>query len=108
MGKNFSRTPRCQICTDYVIEDFEHTLFVCENLRDIRQQLHAKLIESMPLAMHNEYVNMCNKDKLKYLLSGLSSNSYVPEWQDIYFKASTFIYEIYRARAAEYERLETL
>ena len=48
---------------------------------------------------------MDHKTKLAFILSGLSSDSYMSEWTDIYLKASTFIYEMFRARAQEYERL---
>ena len=62
----------------------------------------------MPLGMQTDLSNMSHKNKLRYILSGFSSERYVPEWQDIYLKTSTFIYEMYRARAAEYKRLENV
>ena len=48
MGKNYSSALRCQIYASYVLEDFEHTLFVCETLQVIRQGL-VKLIISLKL-----------------------------------------------------------
>ena len=108
MGKNFTRNPRCQICDAYALEDFEHTLFVCDSLSDMRQRLFSRLIESMPLSMQTDLLNMSHRNKLRYLLSGFSMEHYVPEWQDIYLKTSTFMYEMYRARAAEYKRLENV
>ena len=105
MGKNFNPVPRCQICASYALEDFEHTLFSCETLQNTRQRLVNDLIEVMPMGMRCEYTRMDHKTKLAFILSGLSSDSYMSEWTDIYLKASTFIYEMFRARAQEYERL---
>ena len=106
MGKNFSRNPRCQICDLYASEDFVHTLFVCDCLNVARQRLLGDLTDTMPAGMRTDFLNMNHEEKLIFLLSGLSCNRYLKEWIHIYYKASTFIYEMFRARADEYDRFD--
>ena len=45
-----------------VIEDFEHTLFVCDILNDTRQRIIDDLIESIPLGMRTEYETMSHNN----------------------------------------------
>ena len=59
----------------------------------------------MPDGMRAEFLSMSHKEKLLFILSGLASDSYIADWSCIYLKASTFVYEIYRARAIEYDRI---
>ena len=107
-GANFGLNARCQICTSFDSETFVHTVYHCDKLDNIRRRLTDNLEECMPQNMWTDYTVMSCPQKLKFLLSGLMCDKYVPEWHDIYLAISDFIYELFRARAIAYkEILET-
>ena len=58
--------------------------------------------------MRHEFVKMDKLSRLKFLLSGFLVENYVPEWQDMYHKASSFVYELYRDRRNRYELLNVI
>ena len=104
-GANFGHYARCQICTSYEMETILHVLFDCETLSEMRERVYGPLLNSMPIRMRQEYEAMDKSARLKFLLSGFLVDKYVPEWQDLYMKTSTFVYEVYKARRNRYEFL---
>ena len=107
-GANFGLDPRCQICDSFASETFEHTVFQCERLDITRQRCMDEVKDSMPRAMWDEFSKMTHSQKLKFILSGLNSTKYMPEWKYIYVSLSSLIYEIYKERALIYKRLNEL
>ena len=104
-GTNFGLNPRCQICTSFDEETFEHTIFQCDRLILERQRLVSDLKDSMPRNMWSDFERMSFSHRYKFLVSGLMCNSYMPEWKDIYLKISNLIHGLYRARALAYKQL---
>ena len=104
-GVNFGSHVRCQICCDLTVETFEHTLFVCAGVSEVRNTPYLELMDSMPQAMKQSFVELNNKEKLVFILSGLGSAGYVREWQDIYIKASRFVHIMFRERANRYNAI---
>ena len=94
LGANFGRNARCQICTGYETETFEHTLFTCDTLTCVRNNCLDKLRQSMPIAMWLDFERMSISYKMKFLLSGLNSTNYMPEWKDILLCVSNFVFEL--------------
>ena len=105
-GANFGPYARCQICTSYDMETSLHVLFDCETLSETRASVYTPLLDSMPTSMRREYEAMDKSARIRFLLSGFLVDKYVPEWQELYMKTSTFVYEIYRARRNRYELLD--
>ena len=63
VGKNFSRNPRCQICTLLLkTSNIPYFIFVCDILNDTRQRIIDDLIESIPLGMRTEYETMSHNN----------------------------------------------
>ena len=104
-GANFGRNARCQICDLYELDSIYHIMFHCSSLNGVRDTHINELRRSMPTAMRNEYDQMSNQQKLTYLLSGLNSDKYVPEWQEVYYRISNLVFEIYKCRSAKYKEL---
>ena len=102
-GANFGSRQRCLICCDYVMESMEHIIFECSGLQTKRQTLLCELVTSMPHAMRESFMTMNNKAKVIFIVSGLGSEVYLPEWQDIYLKSSRLIHMIYRERVMKYK-----
>ena len=107
-GANFGSKKRCQLCDDFAVETIEHTVFSCNALRDIRDRLLCDLMDSMPVAMKISFCELSCKSKLDFIISGLGSETYVPEWQGVYANACSFIHGLYRERAAMYKRLDEI
>jgi len=105
-GANFGPYARCQICTSYDMETSLHVLIDCETLSETRASVYTPLLDSMPTSMRREYEAMDKSARIRFLLSGFLVDKYVPEWQELYMKTSTFVYEIYRARRNRYELLD--
>ena len=105
-GVNFGSRRRCLICCDYVTESIEHIIFECSGLQVNRQTLINELVKSMPLAMRESFVTLNNRAKATFIISGLGSATHIPEWQDIYLKASRLIHMMYRDRAVKYKNLD--
>ena len=108
LGANYGRFARCQICTSYEMETTTHVLFDCETLNITRDVVQRSLLDAMPDSMRHEFVKMDKLSRLKFLLSGFLVENYVPEWQDLYHKASSFVYELYRDRRNRYELLNVI
>ena len=106
LGANFGRSARCQICTSYEMETTTHVLFDCDTLNITLDNLLRSLLTAMPDRMRCEYEAIDISSRLKFLLSGFLVENYVPEWQEIYLKTSSFIYELYRDRRNHYELLD--
>ena len=102
-GVNFGSQQRCQICCDYVTETMEHIIFECTGLQTKRHIVMELLMKSMPHAMRESFMMMNSKAKVVFILSGLGSSNYVPEWQDIYLKASRLIHVMYSERSMKYK-----
>ena len=102
-GVNFGSQQRCQICCDYVTETMEHIIFECTGLQTKRHIVMELLMNSMPHAMRESFMMMNSKAKVVFILSGLGSSNYVPEWQDIYLKASRLIHVMYSERSMKYK-----
>ena len=107
-GANFGSRKRCQICDDFSVETMEHIVFSCNALRDIRYRLLYDLMDSMPAAMKTSFSELSCKSKLEFIISGLGSETYIPEWQGVYANACSFIHGLYRERAAMYKRLDEI
>ena len=105
-GANFGDKVRCQICSAFAIETFEHTLFECEGIKETRQDLLAELYAAMPLAMRISFRELSNQEKLTFILSGLGCETYVREWNDIYHKACIFIHNVFRDRVNKYNAFD--
>ena len=60
----------------------------------------------MPLAMRESFMTLNNRAKATFIISGLGSDTHIPEWQDIYLKASRLIHMMYRDRAVRYKNLD--
>ena len=105
-GVNFGSRRRCLICCDYVTESIEHIIFECSGLQVNRQTLVNELVNSMPLAMRESFMTLNNRAKATFIISGLGSATHIPEWQDIYLKASRLIHMMYRDRAVKYKNLD--
>ena len=101
-GANFGSRVRCQICGDYAVETFEHIVFDCLGLCEVRNTLLTELLETMPPAMMESFTELNNAQKLVFIISGLGSDVYVKEWQEIYLKASRLIHILFRERASKY------
>ena len=52
-----------------------------------------------------DFERMSYSNKLKFLLSGLNCDRYMPEWRDVYLRVSDLIFGLYRARALSYKEL---
>ena len=65
-----------------------------------------ELIKVMPQGMRESFAKMNYKAKTVFLLTGLGSEAYIPEWQDVYLKASRMIHVIYSERAKIYKDLQ--
>ena len=86
-----SRT--CQLC-ETNDETIDHFMFVCSRLRDVRETLWSDVLASMPRPMAEYTNNMCNQEKVIFILSGFRS-SYLAEWNDIYVKLLRFVGRLY-------------
>ena len=84
------------------------SFFSCNALRDIRYRLLYDLMDSMPAAMKTSFSELSCKSKLEFIISGLGSETYIPEWQGVYANACSFIHALYRERAAMYKRLDVI
>ena len=62
----------------------------------------------MPQNMWTDFIRMPGSHKLKFLLSGLMCDEYMPEWKDTYLRTSDLIFELYRERALVYKLLNEL
>ena len=91
----------CSMCMDYARDTAQHVLFECSALIDIRHVYLSKLKFTMPLIMKNEFVNMDNRAKLYFILSGLECD-FCTEWICIYRAVALFIHEMYRRRKGIY------
>ena len=91
-----------QICCDYTVETFEHIVFKCLGLRETRNTLLSELLEAMPPAMRESFTQLNNAQRLVFIISGLGSDVYIREWQEIYLKASRLIHIMFRERANRY------
>ena len=58
----------------------------------------------MPSAMHNDFLNMTDLEKLYFMLSPLKSE-YISEWNAIYMAIASMIFEMYQDRAKRYDML---
>ena len=103
-GVNFGSRRRCLLCCDYTTETLEHIIFECSAI-EVRQSLMDNLIESMPTGMRASFISMNNQMKVKFILSGLGSENYLHEWNNIYLSASKLIHNIYSERAAKYKSI---
>ena len=104
-GVNFGSRVRCQICCDYCIETFEHIIFDCMELREVRNVLLTELLEAMPPAMRESFTGLNNLQRLVFIISGLGSDVYIKEWQEVYLKASRLIHIMFRERANRYNMI---
>ena len=77
-------------------------MFYCDALSDTRTSLLCDFMDSMPGAMKNSFCDLPSKSKLEFIISGLGSDTYIHEWQELYNKACGFIHSLYRERAAKY------
>ena len=91
----------CRLCTIFSRDTAEHILFECTALNDIRNMYFSKLKFVMPFAMKRELMNMNNREKLYFLLSGLESE-FCTEWISIYRAIAIFVHEMYRRRKRIY------
>ena len=91
----------CSLCTDYTRDTAQHILFECSALTDVRHVYLSKLKFTMPFAMKNDFVNMNNRAKLFFILSGLDCD-FCTEWICIYRAIALFIHEMYRRRKRIY------
>ena len=55
----------------------------------------------MPYAMKREFINMCNRDKLYFILSGFDCE-FCTEWIYVYRAVAVFVHEMYRRRKRIY------
>ena len=97
---NFSKIS-CSICSDLSRDNAEHILFECRGLNDTRTVYLSKLRFSMPYAMKREFINMCNRDKLYFILSGFDCE-FCTEWIYVYRAVAVFVHEMYRRRKRIY------
>ena len=86
---------------DYTRDTAQHILFECSALTDVRHVYLSKLKFTMPFAMKNDFVNMNNRAKLFFILSGLDCD-FCTEWICIYRAIALFIHEMYRRRKRIY------
>ena len=91
----------CCLCTDFSRDTAEHILFECTALYDLRNVHLSKLRFVMPFAMKNEFMNMNNRERLYFLLSGLNCE-FCPEWICVYRSVAIFVHEMYRKRKRIY------
>ena len=103
-GANFGSRRRCNLCCDYSTETLEHILFECTAL-ETRQASMKIMLDYMPTGMRESFLSMNNQAKAKFILSGLGSETYLYEWQNIYLSASKFIHDLYRERANKYNMI---
>ena len=89
------------MCTDYVRDTAQHVLFECSALIAIRDAYISKLKFTMPFAMKREFLNMNNREKMYFILSGLECD-FCTEWICIYRAIAVFIHEMYRRRKRIY------
>lgn len=83
----------CQICNGSE-ENIEHLLFECQRLDTRREALWSDILLAMPRAMSHQVDNMCNHDKVIFLLSGFKSY-YISEWNNVYVAVLAFVGELY-------------
>ena len=91
----------CSMCIDFARDTAQHVLFECSALIDLRLEYLNKLKFTMPLAMKNEFLNMNNREKLYFILSGLECD-FCTEWICIYRAIALFVHEMYRRRKRIY------
>ena len=101
-GANFGSRVRCQICSTFAVETFEHVVFECEGITEARNVLLTDLLDAMPRAMRTSFTELNNEAKLVFILSGLGCDSYIKEWQDTYLKASRLVHCLFRERYNSY------
>ena len=89
------------MCIDFARDTAQHVLFECSALIDLRLEYLNKLKYTMPLAMKNEFLNMNNREKLYFILSGLECD-FCTEWICIYRAIALFVHEMYRRRKRIY------
>ena len=102
-GENFGSRQRCKVCCSYDYDSMEHIIFECTRLQDKRQSMMNDLTNTMPYGMRESFLNLNIKAKTVFILTGLGSATYVPEWQDIYLKASRLIRVMYIERSKSYK-----
>ena len=105
-GANFGSRVRCQICSTFAVETFEHVVFECEGITEARNVLLTDLQDAMPQAMRTSFTELNNEAKLVFILSGLGCDSYIKEWQDTYLKASRLIHCLFRERYNRYSGID--
>ena len=105
-GANFGSRVRCQICSTFAVETFEHVVFECEGITEARNVLLTDLLDAMPQAMRTSFTELNNEAKLVFILSGLGCDSYIKGWQDTYLKASRLIHCLFRERYNRYSGID--
>ena len=62
----------CKLCDARSRNNPRHIMFECEALSNFREPIYQCIIQSMPFAMPQGYIEMTTDEKVKFLLSGIS------------------------------------
>ena len=92
----------CCLCCDRELDTPVHILFECSALAISRNLYLSKIRLSMPLAMKQEFNDMTNSNKCRFIFSAMNMK-YCADFKIIYKSMASFIFEMYRARKKLYQ-----
>ena len=95
----------CGICDDASLDGPAHILFECRALQYKRSITWGNTLKSMPVQMARYIESRSSREKTAFLISGLKSNVYIPEWRQVYMSVATMVHDMYKARALLYDDL---
>ena len=104
MQRNLGRK-KCDLCHGYDPVNAIHIICKCPALEDIRTTATGSLLATMPAAMGQNFKEMNDNEKVKFLLTALSA-TFTPEWLQIYKGIANFIHFMYANRARKYDILD--
>ena len=96
----------CKICYLRAAEDPAHILFKCPALAAKRETTWHRVLASMPLGMSRSLAEMPLQSMTEFILTGMKSESYIEEWDEIYLTIANFVFSMYNHRKDLYD--ETL
>ena len=88
----------CKLCHDRFADTFEHTLFICSALLNLRQRLYNDMTGLMPRAMRDSFEVLSNYEKLRFICSGT-----IKEFHGVMKGMANFIFFMYKERKKLYE-----
>ena len=103
-GCNFERS-FCKICSTDEVDTPAHVLFKCETLVEIRDRWWGGVTNTMPPAMASNLNSLDNDMKLKFILSCMNCDNFIPEWMDSLMSISKFVFYMYQGRKLKYDIL---